>query len=201
MTCTDRGTNKKACLMVQYREILSSLKMVLIIMLGHTLHCSKILRDTVWGVQNSAGHRFRGPKHSGRRFRGPKHSGANLPSILALRSFGPLKSVPRGVLEQRKVCPPFSWGHSYGGINIHDIFLICLRFLETTVISEIYTTKRPFLKKKIIHGTAPIRETLTLSTDADGSTKTKINAMILDCFCHVTFITWHITKDTLTHDT
>ena len=64
-------------------------------------------------LQNSAGHRLRGPKLRG----------ANLPSIFSPQSFGPLnicpvdfwtlQPVPRGDLEQCNLCPAEYWRHSF----------------------------------------------------------------------------------------
>ena len=67
---------------------------------GHTLYCSKTPRGTHLGVQNSASHNLRGPKHHEAKIEGK----------FAQRRFGPLnlraayfwtpQSVPRVVLEQ-----------------------------------------------------------------------------------------------------
>ena len=95
------------------------------------LHCSnRTPRGTLWGVQNSAG----------RRLRGPKLCGAKIEGKFAPQSFGPLK-----------VCPTEFWCNatcallSHGdvvSVNKNHIknFLIFKSHFWATVISEIYTT-------------------------------------------------------------
>ena len=103
----------------------------------------------------------------------PKLRGANLPSIFAPRSFGPLnlrpaefwtpQSVPRGVLEQCNVCPAFSWRHSYGGLNIHKkssnvyfSYFFAGYFCKPLSFQRSIQPIWPFVKKKIFHGTVPL---------------------------------------------
>ena len=101
--------------------------------LGPETMSPKLCRAQVALLQNSAGHRLRGPKLCGaqiersKTLRGkfafnicpaefwtpqPLPCGFLDPSTCAPRSFGAMQPVPRGVLEQCNLCPAEFWSNA-----------------------------------------------------------------------------------------